>query len=532
MLTVLIVLLFIGGIIAWISERWHENAPRWVALITLAIHLVLLLVIWGQYLAQVQVTGQSPWFGEVNIPWIPQIGISYHLGLDGLSLLLIMLTNILGIISVAASWQGIRYRVGFFHFQLLWILSAIVGVFLSLDLFLFYFFWEMMLVPLYFLIGIWGHENRVYATLKFFIFTQASSLFMLISILALYFIHGNNTGEYTFNYLQLLHTSIPPVAAFWIMMGFFVAFAVKLPAFLVHTWLPDAHTEAPTAGSVVLAGLVLKVGAYGFLRFVVTLFPQTAFAIAPWAMALGVIGILYGAIVAFGQTDFKRLVAYTSISHMGFVLIGIFAWNQLSLEGATIVMLAHGISTGALFVIAGDLQDRLHTREMGKMGGLWEVMPRMGGSAMVFVLASLGLPGLGNFVGEILVLQGTYMVNVPIAILATLGFIFSTVYSLWLIQRAFHGPNSHNWKVPNLNARELAIMIVMIVLIVGLGIYPQPVLNTAAPALQNLQNYTVAQLPASSTLNNLQGGILNTLLQPAQKVPVSGAVSQPQEKNP
>lgn len=532
MLTVLIALLFVGGIIAWISERWNENAPRWISLIVLGIHLVLLLILWGQYLSTGRLTGQIPWLAEVNIPWIPQIGISFHLGMDGLSLLLILLTNILGIISVAASWEGIHYRVGFFHFQLLWILSAIVGVFLSLDLFLFYFFWELMLVPLYFLIGIWGHENRIYATLKFFIFTQASSLFMLIAILALYFIHGHNTGEYTFNYLQLLHTSLSPVPAFWIMMGFFIAFAVKLPAFPVHTWLPDAHTEAPTAGSVALAGLVLKVGAYGFLRFVVPLFPQAAASIAPWAMALGVIGILYGAIVAYGQTDFKRLVAYTSISHMGFVLIGIFAWNQLSLEGVTMVMLAHGISTGALFVIAGDLQDRIHTREMDKMGGLWEVMPRMGGSAMVFVVASLGLPGLGNFVGEILVLQGTYMVNVPIAILATLGFIFSTVYALWLMQRAFHGPNRHNWKVPNLNARELAIMVVMIAIIIWLGIYPQPVLNTASPALQNLQT-SITYLPsASSALNQSPGGTNNTLLPPVPLKPVPGVVDSPAEKKP
>ncbi len=509
MLTALIVTLFVGGLLAWLSERWHENAPRWISLGALSINLILVLVLWGQYLSENRLSTGTPFMAEVNYPWIPQIGISYHLGLDGLSLLLILLTNFLGIIAVAASWEGIHDRVGFFHFQLLWILSAIVGVFLSLDLFLFYFFWEMMLVPLYFLIGIWGHENRIYATLKFFIFTQASSLFMLISILALYFIHGHNTGEYTFNYLKLLNTSLPVTAAFWIMMGFFLAFAVKLPAFPVHTWLPNAHTEAPTAGSVVLAGLVLKVGAFGFLRFVVPLFSKAAFSIAPYAMILGVIGILYGAITAFGQTDFKRLVAYTSISHMGFVLIGIFAWNPLSLQGVTMVMLAHGISTGALFVIAGDVQDRTHTREMGKLGGLWEPMPRMGGSAMVFAMASLGLPGLGNFVGEILVLQGVYMVNVPIAILATLGFIVSTVYSLWMIQRTFLGPNKHSWKVPNLNARELAIMLVMSVIIVWMGIYPQPIINTAAPALENLQSYTAAQAN-SKPIKPILTGVSNT----------------------
>ncbi len=505
MLTAIIFTPFVGGLIAWYSERWHRNAPRIVSLAVLGIHLILLLVLWGEYLSENRFSTGNPWLAEVNVPWIPQIGISYHLGIDGLSLLLILLTNFLGIVSVAASWEGIQNRVGFFHFQLMWILSAIVGVFLSLDLFLFYFFWEMMLVPLYFLIGIWGHENRSYATLKFFIFTQASSLFMLIAILALYFIHGRGTGDYTFNYLKLVHTSIPLNVAFWLMLGFFIAFAVKLPAFLVHTWLPDAHTEAPTAGSVVLAGLVLKVGAYGFLRFVVPLFPQAAVVIAPFAMILGVIGILYGAIVAFGQTDFKRLVAYTSVSHMGFVLLGIFAWNQLTLQGIIIIMLAHGISTGALFVVSGDLQDRAHTREMSKLGGLWPVMPRMAGSAMVFAMASLGLPGLGNFVGEILVLQGIYMVNVPIAVFATLGFIVSTVYSLWMIQKVFHGPNQHNWKLPNLNARELAIMVVMIVIIIWIGIYPAPLINTAAPALQNLQSYaninTSSIAPPPATIN-------------------------------
>ncbi len=530
MLTALIVSLFIGGLVAWYSERWHRNAPRIVSLVVLSLHFILLLVLWGQYLSENRFSTGTPWLAEVNYIWIPQLGISYHLAMDGVSLLLILLTNFLGIVSVAASWEGIRNRVGFFHFQLMWILSAIVGVFLSLDLFLFYFFWEMMLVPLYFLIGIWGHENRSYATLKFFIFTQASSLFMLISILALYFIHGRSTGEYTFNYLKLIHTSMPLNVAFWVMLGFFVAFAVKLPAFPFHTWLPDAHTEAPTAGSVALAGLVLKVGAYGFLRFVVPLFPQATAIIAPYAMVLGVIGILYGAIVAFGQTDFKRLVAYTSISHMGFVLLGIFSWNQLTLQGVMMVMLAHGISTGALFVVSGDLQDRTHTREMDKLGGLWEVMPRMAGSATVFAMASLGLPGLGNFVGEILILQGVYMVNVPFAVLATLGFIVSTVYSLWMIQKTFHGPNRHNWKVPNLNARELGIMVVMIVIILWMGIYPRPIINTAAPALENMQSIAVYQASASP-VSPLPGG-LNTSLS-SNSLPASAAgQGQPQEQKP
>ncbi|MCZ7570087.1 MAG: NADH-quinone oxidoreductase subunit M [Ardenticatenaceae bacterium] len=485
----LIVSLLIGGLVAWLAGRWSPIWPRWISLFTLSLHLIALLVLWVQYLGQGGLSGQGPWLIQLDLPWIPQWGISFHLALDGLSLLLILLTNFLGIMAVAASWAGIQDRVGFFHFNLLWILAAIVGVFLAMDLFLFYFFWEMMLVPLYFLIGIWGHENRVYATLKFFIFTQSSSLLMLLAILGLYFVHGSGTGVYTFNYFQLLDTSMAPSLALWLMLGFFVAFAVKLPVVPLHTWLPDAHTEAPTAGSVDLAGLVLKVGAYGFLRFVIPLFPKIALSFAPVAMALGVIGIIYGALVAFSQTDLKRLVAYTSISHMGFVLLGIFAWNQLALQGAVIVMLAHGISTGALFIWVGDLQNRMHTRDINRMGGLWATAPRIGGEGLLFALASLGLPGLGNFVGEFLVLLGTYQVNVPMAVLATLGFIVSTVYSLWMIQRTFFGPNEEGWALTDSTGREMAIMAAMIATTLWLGLYPQPVLTTARRALETLQQY-------------------------------------------
>jgi NADH-quinone oxidoreductase subunit M len=289
--------------------------------------------------------------------------------MDGLSLLLVLLTVLLGLMAVVASWSEIRERVGFFHFNLLWVLAGIVGVFLALDLFLFYVFWEMMLVPMYFLIGIWGHESRIYAAIKFFIFTQASSLLMLLAIVTLFFLHHQQFGVYTFDYIALLGTPLGPGMAMWLMLGFFVAFAVKLPVVPFHTWLPDAHTEAPTAGSVILAGLLLKTGAYGLLRFVVPLFPEAARAFAPAAMVLGVIGILYGAVLAFAQTDLKRLVAYTSISHLGFVVLGIFAWNEWALQGAVMQMICHGLSTGALFILVGALQERLQTRDMGRMGG-------------------------------------------------------------------------------------------------------------------------------------------------------------------
>jgi NADH-quinone oxidoreductase subunit M len=497
-LTWLIIEIFAGGLVAWLVGRWGNLWPRIVSLVTLSIHMVIMIVLWVYYFGP-GASAQPAFVIEVNRSWIPQLGISYQLGLDGLSMLLILLTNFLGIIAVGCSWNAIQERVGFFHFNLLWIVAAIMGVFLALDLFLFYFFWELMLIPLYLLIGFWGYENKTYAAIKFFIFTQAAGLLMLIAILALFFIHGRATGVYTFNYNQLLGTPMSEGTARLLMLGFFAAFAVKLPAVPVHTWLPDAHTQAPTAGSVDLAGLVLKVGAYGMIRFLVPLFPKAALDFSGPAMGLAVAGIIYGAVLAFSQTDFKRLVAYTSISHMGFVLLGIFSYNELALEGAIVIMIAHAMSTGALFVLAGDLNDRIHTRDLNRMGGLWQTMPRMGGVALFFAIASLGLPGLGNFVGEFLVLLGTFQTNVPMAVVATLGLIVSVVYSLWMIQVAFQGPNVHAWKLPDLTAREGAIMAAMIAVIIWIGVYPQSILATARQSIVNLERIVTNTRSAEQT---------------------------------
>ncbi len=453
----------------------------------LAIDLAIILKIWLEHFSRVTNPGQSAWLIEMDHTWIPQLGISFHLAMDGLSLLLVLLTVFLGIVSVVCSWKEIQDRVGFFHFNLMMVLGGIIGVFLALDLILFYFFWELMLVPMYFLIGIWGHENRVYAAIKFFIFTQAGGLFMLLAILGLYFIHGQNTGIYTFNYSELLGTSIAASTSMWLMLGFFIAFAVKLPVVPLHTWLPDAHTEAPTAGSVILAGLLLKTGAYGLLRFAVPLFPEAALAFAPVAMGLAVISIIYGAVMAFAQTDIKRLVAYTSVSHLGFALLGIFALNAISLQGAVMQMICHGLSTGALFVLVGMLQERIHTRDLNQMGGLWSTVPRLGGTALFFALASLGLPGLGNFVGEFLVLLGTYKTNAFLTVPAALGLVLSVVYALWMIQRAFYGPLPKVWRLPDLSVRETAVTGVMAAGLLWLGLNPQPVLNTASPVLSALQ---------------------------------------------
>jgi NADH-quinone oxidoreductase subunit M len=489
----LIIIPSVGGLLAWFVSRWHARWPRWMALLALTINLIVELILWIQHFGQVTLGNAGPWLMALERPWIPQFGISFHLALDGLSLVLVLLTTFLGIMAVVASWTEIEERVGFFHFNLLWVLAGITGVFLALDLFLFYFFWEMMLVPMYFLIALWGHENRVYAAVKFFLFTQLSGLLMLVAIVGLYFLHGQSTGSYTFDYMQLLGTALPASTAMWLMLGFLIAFAVKLPVVPVHTWLPDAHTEAPTAGSVILAGLLLKTGAYGLLRFVVPLFPEAALAFAPVALVLAVIAILYGALLAFAQTDLKRLVAYTSISHMGFVLLGVFAWNELALQGVVMQIVCHGISTGALFIVVGALQERIHTRDLRRMGGLWSVVPRLGGVALLFALASLGLPGLGNFVGEFLVLIGTYRVHTPITILAALGLITATVYALWMIQRTFHGPNEAGWQPPDVSAREMAMMAAMIAAIVWLGLYPQPVLDTAAPSLTRLQRVVMTR---------------------------------------
>lgn len=498
-LTWLIIVPTSGGILAWLLSRWYPAGPRWIALLALAVNLILSLTLLAGHSGQLAISAAGPWLAEVNQPWIPQLGISFHLAIDGLSLVLVLLTIFLGMAAVASAWTEISERAGFFYFNLMWVLAGITGVFLALDLFLFYFFWEMMLVPMYFIIAIWGHENRIYAATKFFLFTQISGLLMLVAIIGLYFVHGRSSGVYTFDYLQLLGTVMPAPTAMLLMLGFLTAFVVKLPAFPVHTWLPDAHTEAPTSGSIILAGLLLKTGAYGLVRFVVPLFPQAAFDFAPFAIVLGIIGILYGALLAFSQTDLKRLVAYTSISHMGFVLLGVFVWNELALQGVVMQIICHGISTGALFFLVGALQERIHTRDLRRMGGLWSTAPRLAGVTLVFALASLGLPGLGNFVAEILILLATYQVSIPAAVAAAAGLICATIYALWMVQLTFHGPNREDRKLPDLSGRETVVMGTMIAVILWLGLYPQPVLNTTRPVLRHLeQTVTVRQMSAAA----------------------------------
>lgn len=489
----LVILLLGGGAVAWFVGLVLPNLSRWISLATLLIGGVLLWGVWTAG-AEIRGPGDVTWFAEVMLPWIPRFGISVFMAMDGLSMLLVALTLFLGIVAVVSSWSEITERHGFFQFNILWTLAGVVGVFTSFDLFLFFFFWEVMLIPMYFLIAIWGHENRSYAAMKFFLFTQISGLLMLFAMLGLVYVHYGASGSITFNYFELLGSeSAAGTLGLWLMLGFFLAFVVKLPGVPFHTWLPDAHTQAPTGGSVILAGILLKTGAYGLLRFVVPLFPEAAMQFRWPAMLLGALSVVYGGYMAYSQSDFKRLVAYSSVAHMGFVLLGVFVWSQVAVQGAVMQMIAHGFSTAALFMMAGAIQQRIHTREMGSMGGLWMRAPRMGAVTMFFVIASLGMPGLGNFVGEFMVLVGAFQVNVALTFFAALGLVVAAVYALSLMQRSFQGRAAAGGAAERADTfqdfgfREMSVMVLMMVGLVWLGFYPQGVLAISDPVVQGLR---------------------------------------------
>jgi NADH-quinone oxidoreductase subunit M len=492
-LTWLVLIPFIGGLLCWQGERFGKTMPRWVALGSMTLVFVWSIVLWMQGDYSLTISPEAPrWQLEEQWPWIERFGISFHLALDGLSLAMISLTGFIGILSVGCSWSEIQSRIGFFHLNLLWILGAVIGVFLAMDLFLFFFFWELMIVPMYFLIALWGHsgskgKTRIMAATKFFIFTQASGLLMLLAIIGLVLAHYGNTGVLTFDYPALLGTQLSTQMQWVLMLGFFIAFAVKLPVIPFHSWLPDAHAQAPTAGSVDLAGLLLKTAAYGLMRFALPLFPEASAQFAPFAMWLGVVGIIYGAVLAFAQTDMKRLVAYTSISHMGFVLIGIYSGSQLALQGVVVQMVAHGLSAAALFILCGQLYERMHTREMSELGGLWARIPMLPPIGMFFAAASLGLPGTGNFVGELLILMGSFSVAPYVVACATVGLVLASVYSLIFIQRVFFGPARSNEPIQGSNFRELLMLSSLVIFVIWLGLYPQPLLNTSNRAVTELQ---------------------------------------------
>jgi NADH-quinone oxidoreductase subunit M len=436
-------------------------------------------------------------------PWVPAFGINYEIGVDGISLLLIVLTTFLMPLTILASWDSIQHRSREFLICMLFLETGMVGVFAAIDLFLFYVFWEATLIPMYFIIGVWGGERRVYAAIKFMLFTMAGSLLMLVAILALYFLHRQATGEASFNLFQLAQLELPLSVQRWLFLAFFLAFAIKVPLFPFHTWLPDAHVEAPTPGSVILAAVLLKMGTYGFVRFCLPLFPEAS-AEAAWFIALlAVIGIIYGALMALVQVDIKKLVAYSSVSHLGFVMLGIFAFNQQGLDGAVLQMVNHGLSTGALFLLVGMLYDRRHTRLIADFGGLASKMPIFAAFFLVVALSSLGLPGLNSFVGEFLVLLGAFQAMPFYAVVAALGVILAAVYMLWMYQRTMFGEITHaeNRSLSDMSPRELVVVLPLVLVILWIGLYPHPFLHRMATSTKAIVEQVVpaAKLQAAQS---------------------------------
>jgi len=428
--------------------------------------------------------------------WMPGFGVSYVLGIDGISLLLVLLATLLTALALLSAWTAIRDRLKEFLVTVLLLETGMLGVFVALDLFLFYIFWEAMLIPMYFLIGVWGGERKIYAAIKFVLYTMTGSVLMLLAILALYFHHGGQTGQYTFDLLTLQQTTLPPRTQVWLFLAFALAFAIKVPMVPFHTWLPDAHVEAPTAGSVLLAGVLLKMGTYGFLRFCLPLFPHASIQFTPVIAWLAIIGIIYGAWVAMVQPDLKKLVAYSSVSHLGFVMLGLFALNLQGIEGGLLQMVNHGLSTGALFLLVGMIYERRHTRLIEEFGGLWRVLPVFSSLFLVVTLSSIGLPGLNGFVGEFLILVGIFQVKILWAVLATSGIIFAAVYMLWMYQRAIFGPIRHdaNRFLTDLSFREVAVLAPIIVLIVWIGVYPKPFLSVTEASVSALVNQVQAKI--------------------------------------
>ena len=442
-------------------------------------------------------------FVEGPYKWIDSIGVHYHFGIDGIALLLVLLTTLLGVLAFLSSWSAIHEREKEYYIFLLLLQTGMLGVFMALDFFLFYVFWEVMLVPMYFLIGIWGGPRKLYAAIKFFLYTLAGSVLMLLGILALYFY--NSTGLFswkglgnpqTFSIEQFhnIGASIPPDLQFWIFLAFFVGFAIKVPMFPFHTWLPDAHVEAPTAGSVILAGVLLKMGTYGFVRFSLPILPDATIKALPWVAALSIIGIVYGALVAMAQKDIKKLVAYSSVSHLGFVMLGLFALNGPGLNGGVLQMINHGLSTGALFLLVGVIYERRHTRAIAEYGGLSQVMPLYATVFLIITLSSIGLPALNGFVGEFTILVGAFQRVWWWGVLAALGIVLGAAYMLWLYQRVFFGPltNPENRGLPDLNRREILYLAPIIALCFWIGLYPAPFFRV----LEKPVDYVVAKVNA------------------------------------
>jgi NADH-quinone oxidoreductase subunit M len=502
LLSSLVVLPIAGALLLFVAGKGQDKLVRYLALGVSLATFVVSLVLWYQF----DPASADYQFVERHA-WLPDFGISYHVGVDGISLLLVVLTTFLTPIALLCSWESIEDRVRAFSFFMLVLEAAMIGVFISLDLFLFYVFWDAMLIPMYFLIGIWGYDRRIYAAVKFILYTMAGSVLMLIAIIWIAYYHQAIMGLPSFDLADLTALNIPTALQTWLFLAFAVAFAIKVPLFPFHTWLPDAHVEAPTAGSVILAGVLLKMGTYGLLRFAFPLFPHAAQEFAPYLALLAVIGIVYGALVAMVQPDMKKLVAYSSVSHLGFVVLGICALNVNGAQGAVYQMLAHGVSTGGLFLVVGMLSDRRHTRAIAEYGGLKAVTPRLVAAFLLITLASVALPGMNGFVGEFLILLGSFAgffehASVYTAVAAT-GVILSAVYMLWMFQRVNYGPmtNAKNRGLRDLSVREWFVIAPICAMCIVMGVAPGIFLKPMEPAVRKTIDHI---RPASSTPLNTE----------------------------
>ena len=483
LLSLILLVPLVGAIILLFVDRRRDDTIRWIANIVASLGFLVSLPLWFWY-----DSANPDWQFVERVPWIPSIGAEYFLGVDGFSSLLVLLTTLLGMIAILSSWTAITERVKEYYIFLLVLQTGMIGAFITLDFLLFFLFWEVMLVPMYFLIGIWGSDNRLYSAIKFFLYTLVGSVVMLLGILAVYFYQYSVTGVYTFDVTQFHELNMPVDLQWWVFLAFFLGFAVKVPMFPFHTWLPDAHTDAPTAGSVILAAVLLKMGTYGFIRFSLPILPDATVSFVPLIAGLSIVGIIYGALVALSQSDWKRLVAYSSVSHMGLVMLGMFALTPVGITGSIIQQINHGISTGALFLIVGIVYERRHTREISEYGGLSKTMPVYAAVFLIMTMSSIGLPTLNGFIGEILILQGIFVVSKWWAAVAATGIVLGAAYMLWLYQRTMFGTidNPKNEGLADLNVRELATFVPLIILAVWIGLYPSPFLRRLETSVERV----------------------------------------------
>ena len=483
LLSLILLVPLVGAIILLFVDRRRDDTIRWIANIVASLGFLVSLPLWFWY-----DSANPDWQFVERAPWIPSIGAEYFLGVDGFSSLLVLLTTLMGMIAILSSWTAITERVKEYYIFLLVLQTGMIGAFITLDFLLFFLFWEVMLVPMYFLIGIWGSDNRLYSAIKFFLYTLVGSVVMLLGILAVYFYQYSVTGVYTFDVTQFHELNMPVDLQWWVFLAFFLGFAVKVPMFPFHTWLPDAHTDAPTAGSVILAAVLLKMGTYGFIRFSLPILPDATVSFVPLIAGLSIVGIIYGALVALSQSDWKRLVAYSSVSHMGLVMLGMFALTPVGITGSIIQQINHGISTGALFLIVGIVYERRHTREISEYGGLSKTMPVYAAVFLIMTMSSIGLPTLNGFIGEILILQGIFVVSKWWAAVAATGIVLGAAYMLWLYQRTMFGTidNPKNEGLADLNVRELATFVPLIILAVWIGLYPAPFLRRLETSVERV----------------------------------------------